>query len=417
MSKISKVTSLLSKNKDAKTVAGNFMWLSAMQVASYAFPLIITPYLARVIGVEGFGKIAFAAAIMVWIQTIADWGFNQTATRDVAQNRDNPDKVSEIFSNVLWARIILMFLSLGILLILIAIIPKFREEYDIILVTFLMIPGHILFPAWFFQAMEKMKYTTILNVLIKLLFTLLVFSFIRQPEDYILQPLLNAIGFCISGIIAMYLIIHKWGIKLKFPKFRSIIQTLQKSTDMFISNLAPNLYNSFSIMLLGIFGGGVASGIYDGGNKFINICQQLLNTVERAFFPFLSRRIDKHSLFCKINLSISLLIALVLWIGAPLIIKIFLTPEFADSVYVIRISTISLIFWTVSSIYGRNYLLILHKESLLRKITLNSSIVAFVAAWPLVYYCGYIGTAISVTFGFGLIALFTWLAAKKISKS
>lgn len=73
-------------------MAGNFMWLSVLQVASCVFPLITMPYLARVIGVEGFGEIAFASAIMVWIQTIADWGVNLTATRDVAQNRDNPQK-------------------------------------------------------------------------------------------------------------------------------------------------------------------------------------------------------------------------------------------------------------------------------------------------------------------------------------
>ena len=104
MSKLTQRITSIAKNKEAKTVAGNFMWLSLLQVAGYVFPLITMPYLARVIGVEGFGKIAFASAIMVWIQTIADWGFNLTATRDVAQNRENPQKVSEIFSNVLWPR-------------------------------------------------------------------------------------------------------------------------------------------------------------------------------------------------------------------------------------------------------------------------------------------------------------------------
>ena len=159
--------SKLANNKEAKTIAGNFIWLTVLQIASYAFPFITMPYLARVIGVEGFGKIGFAAAIMVWIETIANWGFNLTATRDVAQNRDNRTTVSIIFSNVLWARMLLMLCSLVILLILIAAIPRFREDYDIILVTFLMIPGHILFPGWFFQAIERMKYVSIFNVLIK----------------------------------------------------------------------------------------------------------------------------------------------------------------------------------------------------------------------------------------------------------
>ena len=63
MNKLKQKISSLSKNKEAKTLAGNFMWLSALQVAGYVFPLITMPYLARIIGVEGFGKIAFASAI------------------------------------------------------------------------------------------------------------------------------------------------------------------------------------------------------------------------------------------------------------------------------------------------------------------------------------------------------------------
>src|SRR5690606_13073584 len=98
---------------------------------------------------EGFGKIAFAAAVVVWFQTVSDWGFNYTATRDIARNRDNPDKVSEIFSNVLWARIVLMLLSFMLLIISINTIPYFEENQTILLVTFLLVPGHILFPDWF----------------------------------------------------------------------------------------------------------------------------------------------------------------------------------------------------------------------------------------------------------------------------
>ena len=144
MSKLTQRITSIAKNKEAKTVAGNFMWLSLLQVAGYVFPLITMPYLARVIGVEGFGKIAFASAIMVWIQTIADWGFNLTATRDVAQNRENPQKVSEIFSNVLWARCLLMVVSFIVLLILIVAIPQFKENSDVILVSFLILFQFIL---------------------------------------------------------------------------------------------------------------------------------------------------------------------------------------------------------------------------------------------------------------------------------
>ena len=143
--------SRISKSKDGRTLAANFGYLTLLQVAGYIFPLITIPYLARVIGVDSFGKIAFASAVVVWFQTVADWGFNFTATRDVAKNRDNKEKVSEIFSNVLWARILLMLFSFVLLLITLAMIPKFRENSTIILITYLMVPGHIMFPDRFFE--------------------------------------------------------------------------------------------------------------------------------------------------------------------------------------------------------------------------------------------------------------------------
>jgi PST family polysaccharide transporter len=413
MSSIKQKISSITKNKEAKTLAGNFMWLSLLQVAGYVFPLITMPYLARVIGVEGFGKIAFAAAIMVWIQTIADWGFNLTATRDVAQNRDNPQKVSEIFSNVLWARCALMLLSFIVLVLLIFIVPKFRENCSIILVTFLMIPGHIFFPDWFFQAIEKMKYITILNVLMKLIFTIAVFIFIKQPEDYILQPLFTSLGYVVSGLIALYYIVYKWDIKIHKPNGRGVLQTIKRSTDVFINNLAPNLYNSFSTVLLGFFGGGIANGIYDGGVRFFNIGSQLLHIFTRTFFPFLSRRPEKHNQFTTITIGVTVVMAVILYVGAPWLVEFILSPEFADSVIVLRILAVSLIFVTLSSVYGSCYLIIHNQERLLRKITVYSSLSGFIIAWPLIYYFSYIGVALTVAFSRFLLGAFTMYFAKR----
>src|SRR5690554_1429358 len=118
-------------NKDATVLLSNFGYLTALQIAGYIFPILTVPYLARVIGVDSFGKIAFASAIIVWFQTVSDWGFRYTATRDVAQNRDDKEKVSEIFSNVLWARCILMVVSFVLLLIALFLVPKFRENQTI----------------------------------------------------------------------------------------------------------------------------------------------------------------------------------------------------------------------------------------------------------------------------------------------
>lgn len=411
---LAKIIERLKGSKDSKVLVQNFAYLSLLQVAGYLFPLITMPYLARVIGVDGFGKIAFASAVMIWIQTIADWGFNFTATRDVAQNRDNTQKVSEIFSNVLWARCSLMLLSFLFLMLLIAIFPKFRTNIDILLISFLMIPGHILFPDWFFQAMERMKYITILNLISKLLFTIAVFIFIREKDDYILQPLLTSLGFVVSGIIAFYYILVKWNVKLYKPSILGIAATIRKSTDVFLNNLMPNLYNSFSTVLLGVFGGDIANGKLDAGAKFVNIAQQFMSVLSRTFFPFLSRKLDKHYVYARLNIALSLLISLALFLFAPLIINWFFTPEFSDSIIVLRIMSISIFFLALSNIYGTNYMIIAGYERQLRNITAITSVIGFALSFPLIYFGGFIGAAITVTMTRGLLGVSIMIKAKSL---
>ena len=406
----------IRQSKDGKVLVENFAYLSLLQVAGYVFPLLTLPYLARVIGVDGFGKIAFASGVMVWIQTIADWGFNFTATRDVAKNRDNKDKVSEIFFNVLWARCVLMFFSFAVLLVLVLVVPEFKENATVIFVTFLMIPGHIMFPDWFFQAMERMKYITMLNLLSKLLFTAAVFIFITDKDDYILQPLFVSLGFVISGIIAMYYILVRWRVRLCRPSLVSIKMTIKNSTDVFVNNLMPNLYNSFSVVLLGMWGGSVSNGKLDAGNRFVNIVQQFMTIISRVFYPFLSRRIDKHDLYVKFNVLVALCLSVMLFFGAPLLVRIFFTDEFYDSILVLRILSISVVFLSLSNIYGTNYMIIEGHERKLRNVTASSSLIGFVLSFPLIYYFDFVGAAITIALTRGILGTSVMIKALLIKR-
>lgn len=381
------------KSKDGKTLAANFGYLSLLKVAGYIFPFLTMPYLARVLGVEGIGKIAFASSIIIWFQTLADWGFNFTATRDIAQNRDDKEKVSEIFSKVLWGRIVLVVISFVVLLVSIAFVSKFRENWAMLLVTFLLIPGHILFPEFLFQGLEKMKYTTIFNLLIKFIFTVAVFIFIHDKDDVLIQPLLLSLGYVLSGIIAMYMVIVKWGIKVHHIPMRSTFAYIRSNTDIFINQIMPNLYNSFPVVLLGFWHGDFAVGIYDVGRKFLQLIWQFMSVISRTFFPFLARRLDKHSAYAKGFILLSLCMSVMLFIFAPILIKWFFGTEFTDSIIVLRIISLSLVFLAMSSVYGSSYLLLIHKEKLLRNITLVASVVGFGLVFPLVYYYDNVGNA------------------------
>lgn len=414
MISISNIKNRILSSKDGKTLFANLGYLSLLQIAGYIFPLITIPYLAKVIGVDGFGKIAFASSVIIWFQTISDWGFNYTATRDVAKNRSDIGRVSDIFSSVFWARCLLMIVSFIILVFLIILIPKFREDSNVIFATFLMIPGYIMFPEWFFQAMERMKYITILNILSKALFTVAVFIFVKEKSDYILQPLFVSCGYILSGILAFYYIRRIWSIKLKKVPPATIFSAIRSSFDVFLNNIMPNLYNSFSTMLLGFVGGPSANGIYDAGCKFVNIAQQFMQVVSRTFFPFLSRKIEKHHLYVIINVFLAAVGSLLLFLLSPLLIKLFFTPEFISSIIIMKIMSISLFFLMLSDVYGTNYMIIQGKERKLRNITLICSLIGFAISFPLIHYFDYIGAALTVTITRGLLGFSSMFYAKRL---
>lgn len=406
----------LRASHDARVLAGNFFWLTLLQVAGYLFPLITLPYLAHVIGVDGFGKIAFAAAVISWVQTVVDWGFVYTATRDVAQNRNDKAKVSEIFSHVLWARCCLLLLSFGVLLGLIYTLSSLRVYANILLVSFWILPGHILFPDWFFQAIEKMKYIAVLNVVVKLIFTVLVFVFITEAEDYIYQPVFTALGYLVSGMIAMWIILKRWKYRIVKPNFKAIVRALKEGADVFVNNLMPNLYNSFSVMLLGTTSGSFASGVFEGGNKFLTIVHQFQMVFSRVCFPYLSRRVEKHRIFSIVNVGIAVFFACILYVLAPMIVKVMLAPEFAESAIVLRILAISLVFMVLNNTYGINYLIVVHREQVLRNITIVCSILGMLLAYPMVKHYSYVGAALTVLMCRAMIGICVYGYAKRVQR-
>lgn len=406
-----------SRTQDGKVIVKNFGYLSLLQIANYVFPLITVPYVSRVIGVEGYGKIAFGLAVVVWFQAVADWGFNYSAMREVAQNRDNEKKVSEVFSNVLWARILLMLVSYSALSLFVIFVPEFRNAADVIFATSLMLIGNVAYPSWFFQAIEKMKFTTIINVSTRLLFTISVFIFIKTPNDYIFQPLLTSLGYIISGMVAMYIIVIRWKVKIVWVSFAAIWKTIKDSFSIFINSFAPNLYNSLTTIVLGFVGGTTSTGLLDSGKKFANMLYPVFSAFSLSFFPYLNRRSDNHSKYAKICLLFASAVSLILFLSAPLIVKLLFGNAFVKCVPIVRLSALSLFALVLNNVYVTNYLLIRGKDRLVRNLTLILSLFGATISYPLILWLDYIGAMIAYTTTTLLIGIVPTYYALKLKRS
>src|SRR5208283_1780 len=92
---------------EGSRVLRNVTSLSGLQVVTYFFPIIILPYLFRVIGPEKFGLIAFAQAFVQYFMILTDYGFNVSATKEIALCPENKTKICQIISAVMTIKAIL----------------------------------------------------------------------------------------------------------------------------------------------------------------------------------------------------------------------------------------------------------------------------------------------------------------------
>ena len=123
----------------------NVLSLFLIQGANYLLPLITIPYLIRILGVKGFGVLAFAAAVAQIFVVLTEFGFNLTATRAISINRANPERLNEIISGVFVLKGLLLLLSAFMLFCVLFVVDS-QIETKIYWACFLLAVGNFRFP-------------------------------------------------------------------------------------------------------------------------------------------------------------------------------------------------------------------------------------------------------------------------------
>src|ERR1700723_3193778 len=85
---------------EGSRVLRNVTSLSGLQIITYLFPIIILPYLFRVIGPEKFGLISFAQAFVQYFMILTDYGFSVSATKEISLCLEDKEKVRSVISAV-----------------------------------------------------------------------------------------------------------------------------------------------------------------------------------------------------------------------------------------------------------------------------------------------------------------------------
>lgn len=406
-----------------KRVIENILSLCILQGSNYLLPLLLLPYLVRVLGPEKFGLLAFAQAFVQNFVILTDYGFNFTATRELAICRDNPQKVSELFSNVLIIRLGFVLFSFILMIALIAAVPKFHRDWLTYVLTFPIVLGNALFPIWFFQGMEKMKYITILNVFTKLIYAVSIFIFVKQSTDYLAAVLLNSLSILATGILALSVVTYGFQVKWVMPSNYAIRKQLREGRSVFVSTISIAAYANTRVFIVGLFTNNAITGYYAIAEKLMTLIQTFpLAPITQACYPWLSRVFAQDpNRAKKITENLQRITTMVFLIGLPAIY--FVIPqilEFAfkvaypESVLSIRLLLVG-VFFINANAFRINFLLISGNTSFFRKIHVATAVLGVSLLIALTSLYSYIGAATSVILVELFVLILTIVTLQKYS--
>jgi PST family polysaccharide transporter len=384
-------------NKDAKRLLENFISIYSIQIVGMVLPLITLPYVIKTLGFDNYGLIILASSLIAYFQSITDFSFRITATRDVAVFRDSPKKLNLIYSKVLTIKAIFLLVSFALLMIIILVYPPFYKERLVFFLTMPMLLGYTLFPEWYFQGIEKMRYITLLNFSLKIFFTICVFIFIKNKSDYWIYPLLQSAGSVGVGIVAQFILIKKHKLKFIWLPLRIIKRTIATNFPIFLTQFLPTLYNNTTTFLLGIMTTNSLLGIYSAIYTVVDISITFLRTISLVFFPFLNRKKEAFQKYKKLIFSLSFILFFGCILFHPFVFW-FLNITYENALLVLCILSFGILGIGMNDIFGTNYFIIKRADKLVMYNTIIASVLGLIFSFPLVYFFGIIGAALNLTF-------------------
>ncbi len=260
-----------------------------MQFANYLAPLVTLPYLFRVLGPAKFGLVELARVITVYFLVLTDYSFGLSATREISIRRNDPARISEVFSAVLVLRFLLVVLSAAILSAAVWTLPKLRPDWPVYYLSFGHVLGMWLFPVWLFQGLERMKHIATLTVVSKTLVIAGIFLIVRRQEDYLYVPLLQSSGAVFVGLAGLAIAIRSFGVRFRLPPSAMLKREFLDGWHLFVSKMATTMYTTSNTLILGLFTDLTFVGYYAAGDKIVRAVQGLQLPLSQAIFPHIGR--------------------------------------------------------------------------------------------------------------------------------
>ncbi len=352
------INKILLGIKTNKKLLENISYLTIFQVLNLLMPMLLYPFLIKYIGLEMYGLIAFSQSLILFLSIIINYGFNIYSTKEIAVNKNDKIKISEIVSTTLLVKILLLFSVFFILTIIIISIPSLRYYWYIYVLSSGILIYEAIVPIWYFQGLELMKFIPALNAISKIFPGILILLFINSTNDYWKVPMIYSIGFLISSILSIYIVFVAHKIKYIYPNINNIKEYLIKSLPFFIALLARDSYIRLTPIIIGMFIGLKEVTYYDLGNKFLSALKSLISIVGQAMFPKVIKEKNK-TFVLKIFFVLFIVIVFTvisLIINSEYITTIFIRVNDINAISIFNILVATSVFSLISNFASQQIL-------------------------------------------------------------
>jgi PST family polysaccharide transporter len=397
----------------------NLTYITFLELFIVVSPLITYPYLIKTLGSELYGLVITAQVIASYGVIVVNFGLRTILPKEISIHRNDKSKISEIISSAFVIRPFLWVVSFIIYYFVITVIPSYNKHLLLFILSFGITFNDLLFPQFYFQGIEEMKFITFINIGINSIFILLTFIFVKDQADYYFVPLFKSIGSFIGGTISLYIVFFRHNIKFTIPKKYILILYMKEALPIFSTEIITSIKDKFSYILLGSFVGMNEVVIYDLGAKFTAMLVKPITILSRVLFPKIARErnilLSKYTALGSFILMVIVILTFNLFL--PFIVKFFLSETI--NLMPLRIFSLAPLFLSVSSFIATNSIIAFgFNKYILYSIIITT--ITYVSCLGIFYFANALNTVLA----FIIITVVSYLAefiyrliiAKKIIK-
>lgn len=261
----------------------NIFSYATFQIANFLLPLLAFPYFLRVLSDSQIGILALSTTLNAYFLVFSDFGFNISATKDVANNRDDSNYLNEIFSSVLYIKLIILIFIFTLFAFVLFFLDSSNRWF--FLLNFLSVVGTTLYPMWFLQGLGKIHFFTIFNIIIRSFFVLSSVVMVKTNNEFYLIPVLNGVGFLLSSLVGIVYITRRLSVKIVKLSIENIKLRILNSIEIFYSRILVSLYTTSNILVLGSLSNPIIIAKYSIIDKFLFIAGAAFEPINQVIYP------------------------------------------------------------------------------------------------------------------------------------